>query len=61
MKYCFNLKVQAMYGIVTFLAAFGIIYLVSKELDWTSSLIIGVLNFAISGFYERAKIGKCKK
>ena len=55
MKYCFNLKIQAKYGIVTFLLALAIIYLFTKKIDWISPIIIGVFEFAIAGYYTNSK------
>jgi hypothetical protein len=51
MKYQFNFKLQAMYGIITFIAAFVVIYLFSQNTDWISPSIIGLFNFAVSGYY----------
>jgi hypothetical protein len=57
MKYNFNLKLQAVYGITGFIMTLGLLYLFTHKLDWFTSSIIGVTNFAISGFYSA---GKCK-
>ncbi|VVB83072.1 Uncharacterised protein [uncultured archaeon] len=45
-----------MYGIVTFLISFAIIYLISKKIDLISPTIIGLVNFAVSGYtYKKCK------
>jgi len=59
MKYKFNFVFQFFYGIFGFLLALVIIYLFTKEWDWIASVIIGVSEFIISGFYTR--IEKVKK
>lgn len=55
MKYCFDLKIQAMYGIVTFLVVLAFLYLFTRELNWIASVITGLVNFAISGYYTNSK------
>ena len=58
MKYCFNLKLQVMYGIVTFLVALSILYIFTKKLDFLTSVTIGLVEFIASGYFT---INKCKK
>lgn len=55
MKYCFNLKFQLKYGILTFLLALAIIYIFTKKIDWITPLIVGVFEFAISGYFTKLK------
>ena len=59
MKYKFDLKIQAMYGIFGFLTVLIVLYLFTKQLDFFSSIIIGIANFAISGFYTQ-NYKRCK-
>jgi hypothetical protein len=58
MKYNFDFKMQAIYGIVTFLTSFAVVYMITKKIDWISPTIIGLINFIVSGYY---KYEKCKK
>ena len=51
MKYKFDLKIQLLYGIFGFLFVLVIVYLLTKDIDWFSSIAIGLFNFAVSGFY----------
>lgn len=55
MKYCFNLKNQLIYGFVTFLFAFVIIYLIDKEINWITPIVIGITEFIIAGFFTNKK------
>jgi hypothetical protein len=55
MKYCFDFKTQMIYGIVAFIFALIIIYLLTKEVNWIVSIITGVFNFIISGYYTKSK------
>jgi 1,4-dihydroxy-2-naphthoate octaprenyltransferase len=57
MKYKSNFKFQIIYGLIGFLTALGIIYLVVKQIDWITSLAVGITNFLVAGFYTA---GKCK-
>jgi len=58
MKYHSDFKMQSIYGIVTFLVSLSIIYMVTKQIDWITPTIIGIVNFIVSGYY---KYEKCKK
>lgn len=58
MKYKFNLKVQSIYAVVSFVASLLIVYAFTKELDWITSAIIGIFEFFFAGFYNVKK--KCK-
>lgn len=53
MKYCYNFITQFVYAIVGFLAAFIILYLFTQKFNLIASVVAGVINFAISGYYAR--------
>jgi hypothetical protein len=55
LKYHFNFLFQLIYGIVGFVAALLVIYLITRELNWITSGIIGVSEFLIAGFYTQLK------
>ncbi len=55
MKYKFNLKIQIVFGIISFLSALGILYLFTGKLDFLTSTIIGIMNFVVAGFYNFVK------
>ncbi|VVB77881.1 Uncharacterised protein [uncultured archaeon] len=59
MKYNFNLKIQAMYGIVTFLVVLGILYIFTKELNssnWITSAIIGITEFIVFRIFYKTEM-----
>jgi hypothetical protein len=60
MRYRFNFMFQLIYGIVTFISCFAVLYLITKEVNWISPSILGITNFIISGFFN-FKNEKCKK
>lgn len=53
MRYKFNFLFQLFYGIVGFATAMLVIYLFTKGINWIASGIIGISEFALSGFYTR--------
>jgi hypothetical protein len=55
MKYCFNLKFQLIYGIVAFLLVFGILYLFTKQINFITPIIVGVVEFVVAGYYTKSK------
>jgi hypothetical protein len=55
MKYKFNLKIQSIYGLIGFVSSLIILYLFTKQIDWITSLIIGIANFITAGFYTTSK------
>ncbi len=57
LKYHFNFLFQLIYGVIGFGTALLVIYLITKEVNWISSGIIGVSEFIIAGFYTRLKKG----
>lgn len=57
LKYHFSFLFQFIYGIIGFGAALLVLYLMTKELNWISSGIIGISEFVIAGFYTRLKKG----
>ncbi len=48
--YTFNLKLQAIYGIMGFLMTLIILYLFTGEIRWIPAVAIGIANLLISGF-----------
>jgi hypothetical protein len=55
MKYNFNFKLQATYGIVTFLVCLAVLYMITKKIDWITPTIVGITNFAVAGYYSYKK------
>ncbi len=53
MTYNFSPKIQLVYGIFGFLLTLGILYILLNELNWIASIIVGIANFIISGFYNK--------
>lgn len=53
MRYKFNLKIQLIYGLISFIAALLIVYLFIKSFDWLTAGIVGMFEFIVSGFYTR--------
>jgi len=53
MRYRFDFKTQMMYGVLSFLLALVIVYLLTNEMNWIVSIIVGVFSFGVSGFYTR--------
>lgn len=53
MKYIFDAKNQTLYGIVGFLLALIILYFVANEVNLIVSVIIGICDFIVSGFYNK--------
>jgi 1,4-dihydroxy-2-naphthoate octaprenyltransferase len=57
MKYKFNLKIQLVYGIISFALSLLIIYAFTKQLDWITAGLIGIFEFFFAGFYTTGR--KC--
>lgn len=53
-KYNFNLGVQFFTGFVSFLSTVIVTSLIGK-VDWVLSISLGILQFIISGFYNKCK------
>ncbi len=60
MKYKFNLKVQALYGLVGFATALVILLLASGELNLVAAATVGACNFIVSGFYTQHAKKACR-
>jgi hypothetical protein len=58
MAYKFNLKLQAISGILAFGVTLLVLYLILGKVDWITAGITGVINFLISGYYVSNK--KCR-
>ena len=61
MKYRFDIKIQLIYGLAGFILSFLIIYFFVGKFDWLASTIIGLFEFALSGFYTQMKKKKSSK
>jgi hypothetical protein len=55
MKYCFDFKMQLVYGIITFLSALAILYMFTGEINWIAYTVVGIITFIVSGFYTKCK------
>lgn len=55
MTYNFDFKMQLIYGILAFILVLAIVYIVNRQLNWAASIIVGIINFAVSGFYKKHK------
>jgi hypothetical protein len=55
MKYHFNLKMQAISGILAFGVTLLVLYLILNRVDWITASITGAVNFIISGYYANKK------
>ena len=55
MKYKSNLKFQLMFAIIGFFVSLMIFYVFTKQIDWITAGIIGIVNFIAAGFYNLRK------
>ena len=50
-RYKFDLKFQALYGLITAAASFALLFLILNRQEWLTAGIIGIGSFVVSGFY----------
>ena len=55
MKYKFNFLFQLVFGAFGFGISLLVLYLFTREINWLSSVIAGISQFALSGFYTGGK------
>jgi hypothetical protein len=55
MKYKFDLKMQLLYGAFTAISALAVLYLFNVSSAPITASIIGIINFAVAGFYDYKK------